>query len=477
MPPCLACTSFLRHTRCAQAALGLVWVVVLAGCATPVLNTPINEPPLQTPAEAAPSDIVGENLIALSFSGGGLRAAAFSLGVLEGLIGHGPAQADVLDDATFITSVSGGSLTAAYFGLHGREGLVPLRKEVLVSDMELKMRLSAWSVENWLRLMTNGGVNDRATLGQWLDEKVFKGATFADLYRRKKPDIWINATDLYNRTPFPFIPPVFSALCSELSTLPIAEAVYASMAVPLVFAPVVLKTYPDKCTQPLDAFVAKAVNDPQSPRILAASAQAVQNYRNPDVMRYVKLVDGGLTDNNGLSSLLISRTSSGTPYGPFTQGDVVRMRQMLFVVADAGRTPSGDWALQSEGPSGLDIALIAADIATDAAARLSFDTFTRMIHQWRDDIIAYRCSLSTAVVKTFLGDRLARWRCDDVHFEVTLLSFDDLGPQRALRLNAIPTRLTLPARDIDDAIQAGTDALHSNPAFARYLQSRRPTQR
>jgi len=67
----------------------------------------------------AAADITGEHAIALSFSGGGMRAAAFSYGVLETLRSVRTADGDLLDDVSFITSVSGGSLTAAYFGAFG----------------------------------------------------------------------------------------------------------------------------------------------------------------------------------------------------------------------------------------------------------------------------------------------------------------------------------------------------------------------
>ena len=59
------------------------------------------------------------------------------------------------------------------------------------------------------------------------------------------PEVWINASDLYNRTPFPFTPAMFEGLCSDISQVQVADAVAASMAVPLVFAPVVMQTYPD----------------------------------------------------------------------------------------------------------------------------------------------------------------------------------------------------------------------------------------
>ncbi|MDP1008046.1 hypothetical protein, partial [Klebsiella pneumoniae] len=43
----------------------------------------------------------------------------------------------------------------------------------------------------------------------------------------------------------------FDAICSDLASYPISEAVAASMAVPLFFAPIVLEKFPDACRQPL----------------------------------------------------------------------------------------------------------------------------------------------------------------------------------------------------------------------------------
>jgi hypothetical protein len=100
------------------SALVLLAVTVLSGCATSLINSPKNQPlrPCESTAAntvRAPQDVGGETMAALFFSGGGLRAAAFSFGVLQGL-GQQRAKsgAILLDGVTFITSVSGGSITA-----------------------------------------------------------------------------------------------------------------------------------------------------------------------------------------------------------------------------------------------------------------------------------------------------------------------------------------------------------------------------
>jgi NTE family protein len=447
---------------------------LLFGCAASFDNQPLNQP-LGSAAlidSAAPRDLVGERVIALSLSGGGMRAAAFALGVMQALREVGPQRLDVFDDLTFMSSVSGGSLTAGYIGLHGRDGLDRFRDEVLYRDLESGLRMSLFSPVNIGRLLA-GGVNDRSNLAARLDREVFHGATFADLWRSPKPDVWINATDLYNRTPFPFTPPAFGALCSDLASFRVSEAVAASMAVPLVFAPVVLQTFPERCSTPLSPRIDELLAD--RTRVAtdsnAATAQAIRNYRDPSRMRYLKLADGGLTDNLGLASIQLARVLSGTPHGPLSEADAVRIRRMLFLIVDAGRPPSGSWAMQVDGPSIVEVGVAAADAAIDSATRLSAEGFRAMTREWRDSIVRFRCGLSETQVRRHLPPD-ADWRCDDVEFLVGTVSAESLEPERARRLQLIPTRLVLPRADIDDLVQAGRDAAARNRALLSYVESR-----
>ncbi len=466
-----------KLTRLA-AAISLC-LLGLVGCAASIDTRTVNspQPGLPDPAtRAATANVVGEEVIGLSLSGGGLRAAAFAFGVLQALAHGATGQPAVLDDLGFISSVSGGSLLAAYYGLNGPASLTDFRTKVLLQDFERDMRLSFLSLPNLQRLF-DGGLNDRGNLAVSLNTEVFGNATFSDLHRRQRPAIWINATDVYNRTPFVFTEPVFDALCSDLASFPLAEAVHASLAVPLVFAPVVLESFPDQCSTPLPAWVTR-VSDGSgvvAARTAHAVAKAVRNYRNPNVQRFIKLVDGGVTDNYGLSSIVIARAASGRPYAPMSAVDAVRVRRMLFLVVDAGRSPSGDWAMQRHGPSGVDMALAATDSAIDSAARISFDSFKLMLAQWQADLQAYRCSLSSEQLTTLRGAARVEepWNCQDVEFEISLLSFGDLGAQRASLLDQIPTRLTLPAADIDAAIDAGREAALANTALRRYRSGKK----
>ncbi|TMI05174.1 MAG: patatin-like phospholipase family protein [Betaproteobacteria bacterium] len=451
-----------------QAMLVAAAVGGLAGCATPVFNPATNEPLSAATARnmGARTDFMRENSIVLSLSGGGLRAAAFAHGVLTALESVKTADGDLLDDVALINSVSGSSLTAAYYGVYGREGLGRFRSEVLLPGFESGMRLSLYNPANLVRML-GGGINARENFGDTLDRQVFHGATFADIFRRPGPDIRIQATDLYHRVPFPFFPPLFSVLCSDLSRYSVADAVAASMAVPVLFAPVVVRTFPDSC-EPLPAEIAAIRPRPEASRVFNSIAKALAAYRDPMRIEYIKLADGGLTDNFAVTTLVISRLVYGTPYAPMTERDAVRIRRLLLIVADASQGPNGDWTRQEAGPSGVDLARSATDAAVDSAARYAADALGRMIQEWQDSIIAFRCGLKPADVIRLGGP--AQWNCSDVKFSLAYLSVDEFESPMRERIEAVPTRLTLEADQVDVAIEGarqGTLALRRLRTYVR----------
>ncbi|MGD0851715.1 MAG: patatin-like phospholipase family protein, partial [Bradyrhizobium sp.] len=60
------------------------------------------------------------------------------------------------------------------------------------------------------------------------------------------------------------------------------------------------------------------------------------------------------------------------------------------------------------------------------------------------------------------------WRCGDVNFFIDRVNFDQLGPSRAGILNAIPTRFSLPAEQIDLLIESGADALRQSKSYQAF---------
>ena len=176
---------------------------------------------------------------------------------------------------------------------------------------------------------------------------------------------------------------------------PISEAVAASAAVPVVFAPIVLETFPGRCQTKLPDWIARARADRNAQPLLRDFAQAIDSYHTGGV-RYVKLLDGGLVDNFGLSGFTIALLSATRPYEPLTPQQAARIRRVIFLIVDSGRGPSGDWSQQLPGPTGVDLVMATADTATEASTRASYTAFVSIMNDWAARVRRWRCGLSAA---------------------------------------------------------------------------------
>ncbi|WKW51811.1 patatin-like phospholipase family protein [Rhodomicrobium lacus] len=484
MPPFFAIragvSARVRVFAAAAACLGAA--VALSGCAgLSIRNAPINSA-LTDSAEAAeagnyvptasPTVASGESdtVIGLSFSGGGTRASAFAFGVLQELArteARGKAGPQpLIDQVSLVSGVSGGSVTAAYFALKGRDTLADFRRRFLVQDVEASLSTSV-NLPN-LMLLAKGGVNDRSGLPTWLEKNLFRGATFADVLKPGRPQLWINASDIYNRTTFIYNQTNFGALCSDLRRYPLSEAVAASAAVPFVFAPIVIENYADRCRFDMPDWTYSA-DRVGAPAILRASAGALKRYREKSDVQFVKLLDGGMTDNLGLSGFVLELAAATKPYEPLTPKQVVNLKRFLFVVVDAGRPPGGDLAKSAESPELMDLIQAVSDTAVDANVRAAYDAFVAQMESWRDRMIEYRCGLTPPEVVSYRGTTEG-WDCRDLTLTVSKVSFDQMREASVrARLEKIPTRFKLPKDDVDLLISSAGSLLRQNPGYREFM--------
>jgi NTE family protein len=455
-----------------RLVLALLLVLALPSCAT-MDNLPANVATADPNAGLNEQVVEGaafgdDKVIGLAFSGGGTRAAAFSFGVLKGLSNLNTTDkgrtVSLIDRVDFVSGVSGGSVTAAYFGLKKRAALADFRERFLIKDAEaaLNTRVSLVNLARGL----GGGVNEDLRLRNWLDANLFDGAKFSQLTADSRPVVWINATDIYNRTPFVFSKVLFSLICSDLGAYPVSAAVAASAAVPIAFEPIILETYPDRCKPTAPPWLLKAQSNPKASPLLRAFAEGALRQRDGS-MKYIKLLDGGLVDNYGLSGFTIARESAETPHGPLTPGEAVRLRRMMFLIVDAGGQAKRDWAQKLEGPSGAALIAAITDSSLDSAKRLSYSAFEATMENWRGALVRWRCGLTTATVTKLRGP--GPWNCRDVQFFIGRIGFDQFDKPLMERLNAVPTTLKLPAETVDELIAAGSEAVTQNQAYRKFL--------
>src|SRR5271156_2245561 len=227
-----------------------VWLA--GGCAgMHIENTPLQagdgNPDLRTIDPASPDRPV----ILMTFSGGGSRAAALAESVLRELSQTSYAASDgphvLTEDVKLISSVSGGSVTAAWFGLRRGPGhwdgdLDGLRSDFLTKDNMATLELDAVNPITWFGLVT-GQITRIEAEEALFNTRLYHDAPLAALNQPGKPYIVLNATDMAGGETFAMVPRRFDDVCSKYDLLPIATAVSASAAFPVLLTPVAFQDY------------------------------------------------------------------------------------------------------------------------------------------------------------------------------------------------------------------------------------------
>lgn len=445
---------FLRHGTLALA-------FAAAGCAGPDV-TPTNRR-LELTTGAVPlaqsTPDVSDTGIILAFSGGGARSAAFGYGVLSALAeapSPGGRGRRLADDVAVVAGVSGGAVLASYFALNGRAGLEDFRKRFLGRDVEASLRTS-FSPPNILRGY-RGGVNDRTGFPAWLDANLFEGATLGSLERRPgQPRLVIHATDLYNRTPFIFDRSSFTAICSSYDDYPLAYAVAASAAVPVVFAPLTLQNFRSGCEALPEAKTPKT--GPRAPGSLVAReyADSLRRYETAKDLNYLKLYDGGLVDGVGTQSLL---HLMGRPAPePIPVERALRLRHLVVIIVDASTRIGGDLSKTVESPRAPDAIVAAIDAMINIPNLQSFDALRDQLPAWRQKFVRWRC-----------GSGGGKRGCGDLDVDIVRLALSDVSdPALARRILGLHNRLSLKEKDVDFLAGLGRRLLRDHPGYRRFL--------
>jgi NTE family protein len=304
------------------------------------------------------------------------------------------------------------------------------------------------------------GTNDRMT--QVYDRLLFHGATYADVARRGRPQVSINATDISHGRPFGFLPQTFDVICSDLGSVPVARAVAASNGFPVLFGPVTFRNYrgPD-CPLPPpvapDAWE-RAQDDLRARTLL----ETWYRYLDAARVRWIHLMDGGISDNLALRVLLNDVLALQLQAERVT-ADLLPVRRVLVISVNAESEPNPNWPRQRV-VSGLGQIVSAATGAQIGAYNLeTLIAVEQMVREFIDEQREMRCRR---------GRLIMGYRCDDVAGKVLRLSLADLEePEMRARLLAIRTGLTLPRDQVDELVSAGEAMIRRNAGvIAAFLE-------
>lgn len=442
--------SLLRNLR--------VWLLAflpltMMGCASygKIVNQPIkNDDPERRYAlhSLRQSPRSNEISLILAFSGGGTRAAALAYGVLTALrdttvmVSGQPRR--LLDEIDVISAVSGGSFTAAYFGLYGDRIFEDFEKKFLRYDIEKQLIHGLFNPAFWF---SNHGRTEMAV--DYYQDLVFKGATFSDLQRAGGPLIVINATDLGSGVRFSFLQDYFDLLCSDLASFPVANAVAASSAVPVVFNPVVVRNH-SGCRPKTQAWLEKARRTfAESPK-MSYVVEGLASYALKERRPYVHLVDGGITDNLGLLAIHEVIEVAGGPKQFLDHFGGKPASRFVVISVNASTTPQYGMESTNEVPPVEDIVNAMTDIQLHRTNAATLELLQQSIDRWTAEV----STPDTPIKPYFI----------EIGFKKVT------KPDKRRFFNQIPTNLSLNRHQVDNLIAIGRELVQENTEFQRFVK-------
>lgn len=269
------------------------------------------------------SEKLDSDLIVMSFSGGGVRAAALAEGVVDQIKDLGLAN-----KIAIISSTSGGSVTAGFIAARGIDALPELRSQFLYVDNTLNL-LPRLLPPLLLPSFINGE-NRSQKFATYLDEQLFQNEpqSYEKLMEQwhTAPFVILNATDLSTGRLFEFKQSTFNNLCSDLSQFSLSESIAASSSFPFLMNPIPLKNHWDNvvCRDGVNPFPPERFEEEYSAKDYKGryvnldafvNARYIHSLRytydddgSPNLpfrrIKYVHLIDGGLSDNLAARALL-----------------------------------------------------------------------------------------------------------------------------------------------------------------------------
>lgn len=395
--------------------------------------------------------------IVMTFSGGGVRASALTYDVLE-LLKHAKYSwkgetHSLVEDVRVISSVSGGSVTAAWFGLKGPDQLEDLNADFLTQPNMGEMIATGLSPVTLARLA--GPSYARIDiLREYLDDKLFKQATYRDMYARPgAPLVILNATDMSTGDVFDFTPERFDDICSDLGSLSLATGVASSAAFPVALTPMTLKNWSEGCTQRKpDPAIAVNLDNPQS-RFVSPSdfmeAQRAQRMRS-NQQEYVHLLDGGLADNIGATSALTSLFGLRYSNDALFKLNTGKIKNLVIIAVNARSDADQDLDTQSSTPGIFSVIGSVIGVPINSASRGSMMRLSERLDELKSAVQQLKAAAGNDAGPAFLYG-----------VQIDFDQFDITDPSQVTLRHAvknIATSWSIDATDLAELKSGGGDA-------------------
>jgi NTE family protein len=284
---------------------------------------------------------------------------------------------------------------------------------------------------------------------RFYDKHIFHDATFSD-FKKDGPLIIVNASGLGNGVRFSFIQEYFNFICSDINSFSVSKAVTTSSSVPVLFLPVVLEKFPEcSFTEPewlkTVKLNAKETEDP----LLNETIRGLDILANKEELKYIHLVDGGITDNLGLHALYDLITVRGGAKEALQGLDKKPPKYFVIISVNSSTNPIREMDVSNEEPSISET----VDAMSSAQLHRYNSTTTALmessIKKWAQEI-----STPDHQVKSYF---------------INIALEDHSNPEMRLFFNKILTSFGLSEETVNRLVNGGIELLHKNAEYQRLV--------
>lgn len=401
------------------------------------------------------------DLIILMLSGGGSRAAALGYGVLEQFkqtkIGTNPFKESLLDNIDLVFGVSGGSVLATYFSLEGKYVVPKFEDKFLKTDFQSQLTSQIFSFSN-LPKLTSDQYGRGDLLQEQLNLALYKGKTFGYLANhRRGPFVIVSATDMSLGQKVIFTQEFFDGLCLNLSDVEVARAVASSSSVPLIFSPLTFNNNGGRCNYrppEITKMVTAITANTQKSKNVEEMRETLASYQDSQKRPFLHLVDGGLTDNLGLSAFTDSYDLIGKE-GLYKTALATKLKRIVIISVNAQNEVTSEIDQSANIPQTRDVVNTIVNVPIDRNTQTTLRRFRELADEW-----------NKMMLKQPADKRV------ELHFVSIGLKDLPESPLKQEVLN-INTSFYLPNKDINKLKQAAQILLQNSKEYQRLLEALR----
>jgi NTE family protein len=259
-------------------------------------------------------------------------------------------------------------------------------------------------------------------------------------------------------------------MCADLHPIRLSRAAAASSAVPVVLSPITINNYGGSCGYQQPPWLRAFADLPEPPRPPARALNRLQELQTLDngvKDPYFHLVDGGISDNLGLRSVLDVLETFEALHEAGQPTPLDHIRSIIIFVVNSLSTPSTEWNKSENPPGTIDILIKSAGVPIDRYSGEMVEQLRDIDARW-NTLRQIRGSAAFAKNKDPALTAIVNAPNADIY--VIDVSFKALQDQSERDyLNQLPTSFHLPDEAVDRLRAAARTLILNSPDLQQAL--------